>query len=142
MAIVVEFDNTVSSDADARTGFAGINQVDDMRTAIFAAVLSWLPEDQLSAGPRGFSYGGGRMLDFDRARLFWQYEFTIQNTITDADGYILRGDPIVAAVGTIYPESDTTVQPIVITVPVSSPFVEIDVGIALTDDLNNPVDIT
>ena len=120
IAVVVQFDNTVGSDADARTGFAGINQVDDMRTALFSAVLSWLPADQLTSGPRGFAYGGGRMLDFDRARLFWQYEFTIQNTITDADGYILRGDPIETAVGTIVvPGTVGGAIPIVFDVPVS-----------------------
>jgi len=115
MAVVVEFDNTGRTHADARTGYAGVNQVDDMRAAIFSAVLSWLPSDHLSAGPRGFAYGGGRLLDFDRARLFWQFEFTIENTITDSDGFILRGDPLIDIQGTIQPSGDPGGGPAIIT---------------------------
>ena len=111
MGIVVEFDNTVASDADARTGFAGINQIDAMRALLFSAVLNWTPADMTNAGPTGFRYGGGRLLEFDRARLFWQYEFEIDTIITDADGVGLYGDPIITGVGTIQPHANPHIGP-------------------------------
>jgi hypothetical protein len=94
VGVVVEFDNTVGADADRRTGFAGVNQVDDMRGALWGALLTWLPPELQGRALQGFSYGGGQILDFDRARLFWQYEFTVLTTVTDADGFQLRGDPL------------------------------------------------
>jgi hypothetical protein len=56
-----------------------------MRGAVFAAILNWLPAGEMA--PRGLSYGGGRILTFDRARLFWQFEFVLGTQITDADGW-------------------------------------------------------
>lgn len=92
IGVVLQFDNTVSSDADARTGFAGIGQVYAMRTALFAAILNWLPPGAMA--PRGLAYGGGRMLTFDRARLFWQFEFTLETQITDSDGWQSTSVPL------------------------------------------------
>lgn len=101
IGVVVEFDNTAGSDADARTGFAGVDQVYPMRAALFSALLSWMPADQIGRIARGFSYGGGRLLSFDRARLFWQFEFTLDVLITDGDGFPLSGDSLIGASGTI-----------------------------------------
>ncbi len=94
MGVVVEFDNTVNGDADRRTGFSGANQADDMRALLWSALLNWLPPDQADRARQGFSYVGAHMLDFDRARLFWQFDFGIEILITDADGFPLRGDPL------------------------------------------------
>jgi hypothetical protein len=101
MAVVVEFDNTTGADADRRTGFAGVNQVDAMRANLWAGLLSWIPPDQVGRAARGFSYGGARLLDFDRARLFWEFDFTIETTLTDADGVQLSGDPLTQIQGTV-----------------------------------------
>jgi hypothetical protein len=106
IGVVVEFDNTTRSDADARTGFSGADQVYPMRANIFSAVLSWIPTDQVGRAARGFSYGGGRLLTFDRARLFWQFEFTLDTLITDADGFPISGDPLTDVRGTIQPSGD------------------------------------
>lgn len=101
IAVTVEFDNTVSTDADRRTGFAGVNQVYAMRSALWAALLSWIPPDQTGRAARGFRYGGGRMLTFDRARLFWQFEFILDTLVTDADGFPLRGGTPITVEGTL-----------------------------------------
>lgn len=111
MAIVVQFDNTVNSDADARTGFAGINQVDAMRANLLAAVMNWTPPDMTNVGPRGFQYAGGRLLEFDRARLFWQFEFDLGTLVSDADGFGIYGDPIVSSLGTIQPAANPNIGP-------------------------------
>ena len=120
IGVVVQFDNTTGSDADARTGFAGIDQVYPMRAALFSALLSWLPPDQFGRAARGLAYGGGRIVHFDRARLFWQFEFTLETTITDADGFGPFGDPLTDVVLTLQPSGDPgPVTPIVINIPVT-----------------------
>lgn len=103
IGVVVEFSNTTGSDADARTGFAGVNQVEVMKFALYSALLSWIPPDQVGRAARGLSYGGGRLLTFDRSRLFWQFEFTLDTTITDADGFPISGDPLIEVTGTLQP---------------------------------------
>jgi hypothetical protein len=95
IGVVVEFDNTSNGDADRRTGFAGANQTDDMRAGLWGALLMWLPPELADRARQGFSYDGGHLLDFDRARLWWQWEFSVETTLTDADGWPLRGDPLV-----------------------------------------------
>ena len=120
IGVVIQFDNTTGSDADARTGFAGIDQVYPMRAAVFSALLSWLPPDQVGRAARGLAYGGGRMLTFDRARLFWQFEFTLETTITDADGFADVGDPLTGALVTLQPSGDPgPAIPIVVNIPVT-----------------------
>jgi hypothetical protein len=117
IGVVVEFDNTTGSDADARTGFAGVDQVYTMRAALFSALLSWLPPNLNAA--RGFSYGGGRILSFDRARLFWQFEFTLDTTISDADGFGPFGDPLIGVQGTLQPAGDPgPAIPVIFNLPV------------------------
>jgi hypothetical protein len=113
IGVVVEFSNATGSDADARTGFAGVDQVYAMRGNIFSALLSWIPPDQVGRAARGLSYGGGRLLTFDRARLFWQFEFTLDTTITDADGFPISGDPLIEVTGTIQPAGDPSPAPII-----------------------------
>jgi hypothetical protein len=116
IGVVVQFDNTTIAPADQRTGFSGVNQVDAARVAVFKAVLNWIPPDQVGLAARGFRYGGGRLVDFDRARLFWQFEFLLDTTITDFDGFPLSGDPIKTAIGTIAPSSVGDLNPPVVTV--------------------------
>lgn len=118
IAVVVEFDNTTGSDADARTGFTGADQVYPMRVALFSALLSWLPPN-LNAS-RGFSSGAGRMILSNRAHMLWQFEFTIDVTITDADGFGPYGDRLTDALLTLQPEGDPgPAIPIIVDIPVT-----------------------
>ena len=80
IAVIVEYDN--SSD---RRGQSVAEQYEAMRAAIWAALLNWRV-DPLNAS-QGLCYAGGQMLKFDRARLFYQYEFTLRRLLTDMDGY-------------------------------------------------------
>jgi hypothetical protein len=67
-----------------RRGQAPIMDLDEVQTQIFASVLN------LEIGQcrmvRGTSYSGMRVLALDRARLFYEYVFTLDWQITDADG--------------------------------------------------------
>ena len=73
-AVVVAVDNT--SDQIGRS--AG-DAVDDLRTAIWAALLGWEPAAE--HGP--FSYLGSNHLDMSRARLWHQFNFVTQTIIQE-----------------------------------------------------------
>lgn len=87
IGIIVNLDNSAD-----RRGQTASDQYDTTRTAIFKAILNWRPDwhplnPELNREARGFYYQGGRLLDFDRARLFYQWEFALDITITDQDGW-------------------------------------------------------
>lgn len=92
IGVVVAIDNKVASGGDRR-GQAAAAQVDTMRAMLFLALLNWQVPD-LPGLERAMYYGGGRLLDFDRARLWWQFEFMIDVRITDSDGVLLDADPL------------------------------------------------
>jgi hypothetical protein len=82
IGVIVEFD----ASADRR-GQDPAMSYDDMEAALFAAVLNWLPEDCRTLNGQGYWFHGGRFLDLDRARLFYQWEFALNWQITDDDGW-------------------------------------------------------
>lgn len=79
IGVVVEVDAQTD-----RRGQAPIMDLDEVQAQIFASVLN------LDIGTcrmvRGTAYAGMRMLALDRARLFYEYMFTLDWQITDADG--------------------------------------------------------
>lgn len=78
--VIVSFTN----EAD-RQGQHASSQFAPMRKALWAALLNWRV-DPVSA-PQGLQYAGGQLLDFDRARLFYQWSFSLHRLLTDADGW-------------------------------------------------------
>jgi hypothetical protein len=94
IGVIVMFD----ASADRR-GQAGVSQVEHMKYAMFRALLSWQIEPE--RGARGLYYAGGELLTFDRARLFWMYRMSFEATISDADGFVPRGDPLTNVTETI-----------------------------------------
>jgi len=76
-AVVVVLDNT----RDERGQAAGYDAVHDVRAEIWKALLGWEPDPD--AGP--VAYAGGQLLDMDRGRLYFQYEFTLNREIGEAD---------------------------------------------------------
>jgi hypothetical protein len=79
MAVIVEFDAT-----NDRRGQDPAMGYDDVQTALYACLLNWKPVP--CAGPRGMYTVGGHYLDLDRARLFYQWEFALDVTLSDQDG--------------------------------------------------------
>lgn len=96
IGVIVEFDATAD-----RRGQGGVSQVEAMKYALFSAILNWNPTP--FRGARGLYYVGGELLQFDRARLFWQFRFSFDATITDADGFPISGDPLIQIRGTLQP---------------------------------------
>lgn len=70
-----------------RRGQAPAMQYDEIEAALFAALLNWAPIECRVPNRQGYSFHGGRFLDLDRARLFYQWEFLLRYQITDEDGW-------------------------------------------------------
>ena len=87
------------------------------RQQIFAALLNWKPAGANAA--RGMAYAGGSMLDFDRARLFYQFDFTLETMITDADGWQWPDATLTEIDATSVQPAGTPVAQIDVTLPQS-----------------------
>lgn len=70
----------VSNAPDERGQTSAIS-VAAMRAVLWSALLAWKPDG--THGP--IQYEGGQLLDLDRARLYYQYEFSAATEITEAD---------------------------------------------------------
>lgn len=97
VGVIVEFD----ASADRR-GQDPAMSYDDMEAAIFGAVLNWLPEDCRTLNNQGYWFHGGRFLDLDRARLFYQWEFALNWQITDLDGWNPEAPPLTSIQVNVY----------------------------------------
>jgi hypothetical protein len=76
VAIVVVMSNAV----DER-GQTSISTVQALRSELWAALLGWMPD----AVHGRIEYEGGQLLDLDRARLYYQFEFSAPTEITESD---------------------------------------------------------
>lgn len=77
----------VELDAGDRRGQKPAMQYDEIEAALFSAVLGWAPVECRVPGKSGYEFLGGRALDLDRARLFYQWELLLEYTLTDEDGW-------------------------------------------------------
>lgn len=75
-AVVVVLSNT----PDER-GQSSITSTLAIRAELWAALLAWAPD--ASHGP--IVYEGGQLLDLDRARLYYQFEFSAETEILEED---------------------------------------------------------
>ncbi len=72
----------VSNTTDER-GQTSINSIDALRTELFKALLGWQP----TADYHAIEYRGGSLLHVDRARLYYQFEFSAAFEIGEEDTY-------------------------------------------------------
>jgi hypothetical protein len=93
------FSNAAGVGAGDRRGQTTSAQFNPVKWQLFAALLNRRPNSSqdnpgvvLPGDPgadhsaRGFSYAGGRLVDFDMARLFYQWDFALEVKLSDADG--------------------------------------------------------
>jgi hypothetical protein len=78
-AVIVALSNV----SDERGQTAVTSAHDAIRAEIWAALLGWQPTHDY----RGIEYQGGVLLDLDRSRLWFQFEFGAYMEITPADGW-------------------------------------------------------
>ncbi len=88
IGVVVEFDNRAD-----RRGQTIASLFDATRAELWAALLNWRVDPVRAV--RGLEYAGGRLGDWDRARLFYQWDFTLELTITDRMGWQEPLEPLV-----------------------------------------------
>lgn len=86
--VLICLDN--ASDRRSQTSVSNLPQV---RAAIFGAILNWRLEPEVS--PRGIEYVGGSRNDSDRARFWFEYQFSHETLITDADGWQEPRSPLI-----------------------------------------------
>ncbi len=95
---LVHYGVGVAVELDAQTdrrGQAPAMDLDTVRDQVFASVLNYRIDDCHMA--RGAYFAGGHSLEvLDRARLWYQFNFTVDWQITDADGWQVDGVPIVS----------------------------------------------
>lgn len=77
-AVVVAISNT----ADER-GQGAAHSMHSIRAELWAALLGWQPAEDYDV----CKYEGGQLLSLDRARLWYQFEFSARFTIGPADGW-------------------------------------------------------
>lgn len=65
-----------------KMGLTAYDILDDVRQEIWTGILGWL----ISGMESLISYRGGRLLRINRAWLWYQFEFTMDKTITEDDG--------------------------------------------------------
>jgi len=82
IAVIVELDATPD-----RRGQDPVMSYDVIEAALFSALLNWEPALCRTPNKQGYQLSGGRFLDLDRARLFYQWEFLLPWQLTDDDGW-------------------------------------------------------
>lgn len=89
ISVEVELDNSAD-----RRGQTAAEQVHSIRYALYKALLNWRPDwdPEASTNPqnresRGMYFVSGELIGWDRARMFWRFEFALDATITDLDGW-------------------------------------------------------
>lgn len=73
----------VSNATDER-GQASAKAIHQVRAELWAALLGWRPTPQHGL----IAYEGGNLLGLDRARMWWQFEFSTDFYIDDSDGWL------------------------------------------------------
>ena len=89
VGVVVEFDNT-----DDRRGQSVTLIYHPMQVELFAALLNWRGTDRPHS-LRGFEIASADMLQSDRARIFYQWVFTLEGVLTELDGWHEPTEPLV-----------------------------------------------
>ena len=99
-AVIVVIDN--SSDPSDRRGQSAVQSLDAIQAGIRKAIVNWRPDvNYLAPGltneVKGIRETGGGLIEFDRSRLRWQFEFALDVTLTDSDCWQPVGPALEAA---------------------------------------------
>jgi hypothetical protein len=70
-----------------RRGQQAAMDTEAMEACLHAALLNWEPVPCLTIGRQGYWFSGSRVLDLDRARMFFQWEYTLNTILTDEQGW-------------------------------------------------------
>jgi hypothetical protein len=101
----------MDDDSTDKTGIKPFDKLQDVRDEIFGALLGWEMPDAESL----CSFAGGRLLDFNRAWMWYQFEFLVKTRIEER---IMQDETDVGWLKTIYAqyvlgeydEDDSTIE--------------------------------
>lgn len=77
-SVVVVISNTL----DER-GQASILAINGIRSELFSAILGWSPDDEHDR----IEYEGGTLLEMDRSRIYYEFEFSSMTELNEEDTY-------------------------------------------------------
>jgi hypothetical protein len=99
IGVIVMFSNAAGVATGDRRGQTASELFNPIKWQLYGAMLNWRPNSSVENigivqptdpgadhSAKGFAYAGGRLLDADLARLFYEWDFSIRVQITDADG--------------------------------------------------------
>lgn len=92
----------LSNDAD-ELGKSSVAQVQGIRNILNASLLSWSPDSE--HGP--IEYEGGQLLDVDRSRLYYQFEYASETQFSEADTWQGVVNAALPAFGKVQMDVDT-----------------------------------
>ena len=101
IGVIVDLDNS----ADRRGQEASSRAVDVMRAALLLALANWRTDELRQS--RGFTYAGGGLIreTLNRARLQWQFDFTVETLISDEDVWQPPTEPLTDIRATVTDET-------------------------------------
>jgi hypothetical protein len=88
ISVIVDLDNSL----DRRGQGAATVALHDAKAAVFRALLGWRPGEVNAA--RGFAYAKGGLVEMNLARLIWQFDFALEVTLTELDGWQPPSEPL------------------------------------------------
>ena len=112
LAVVVELDATAD-----RRGQAPVMTFEAIEAALQRALLNWQPGVCLTRNQQGYFFTGGRFLDLDRARLFYQWEFALDTQLDDTDAWAPPSEPLETIEVDIFKAPQTATPAVIIKVP-------------------------
>jgi hypothetical protein len=104
--VVVQFNNTAPLAVGDRRGQTTTEKYENVKFDLFHAILNWnpmnihenpsinSPDPAVAHAIKGFYLVGGKLLEFDEARLYYSWRFGIDVVITEADGWTMTGVPL------------------------------------------------
>ncbi|WP_424139898.1 phage tail terminator protein [Roseomonas chloroacetimidivorans] len=100
IGVIIDLSNH-EDPTDRRGQTPSTQAVDQFRAAIWAAILNWRPDPSVQS--RGFVYAGGGLVPdgINRSWLRWQFDFAIETTISDQDGWQEPFEPLTEIRGSI-----------------------------------------
>jgi hypothetical protein len=106
VVVILSNEAGVTSDNDRR-GYNNATMFDVVKFSIFRAILNWNPfsltenpdepdksDPVIGHAVRGYAYEGCHLIEYDLARLVYRFDFSIEITITDSDGWQASGVPL------------------------------------------------
>ncbi|XZG71725.1 phage tail terminator protein [Chitinibacteraceae bacterium HSL-7] len=95
-AVLVVLDNT----GDEK-GLGAVTQLPGIRAALFAALLGWSPPKAGNIEYDAIEYSGGQLVDLNRSRLFYQFEFASRYYLDNGDTWYAARDAALPSLDTV-----------------------------------------